>query len=138
MAGRMGRCSAASPRLGRGSSLLAGRRPIFRSWAGAAAPRLGRRPIPPRQPAWAGASFPRRGPAGRSRPVPPRLGRWLGNPAGPLPRPRLGRDERPWLGRLPLQAAVFYRAPAGPDQEDPAWPGFPLRTPLFKPGWAGM
>jgi hypothetical protein len=47
---------------------------------------------------------------------------------------RLGLFDR--LGSL--LAAIFHRAPVGPDQEDPAWPGFPSRPPYLDPGWAGL
>jgi hypothetical protein len=77
--------------------------------------RLGRHQ---RTPAWAGASLPR---LGRSA-ARPRLGRRLLLPPG---RPCPGGPASP-------------QRPAGPDQEDPAWPGFFSRPPSASPGWAGF
>jgi hypothetical protein len=137
----LGRHSPAAPRLGRLTSSPAGPAVPFRAPAGLLT-RVGRRlpqpgrsiPAPrpgaPSRPGWAPLRAPSAGP---DRPL-PRLGR-RHLPAGPLAsdsRPGLYAGwAAPRLGSPPL-------SPAGPDQEDPAWPGFPSRPPLFDPGWASF
>jgi hypothetical protein len=96
-------------------------------------PRLGRDVVPLPQagflhPGWALRPRPSR-PASSS---PGWAGSWL-TPAGPMLAARLGSPghSRPG-GPLPVQH------PAGPDYENPAWPGFPLQAPFVRPGWAGL
>jgi hypothetical protein len=93
----------------------------FRSPAG---PRL---PSPLPLPGWASRS-------------PAQLGRDPSAPGGPSahppvrPRPRLGHA----LAGLPPAGHHLPPCPVGPDQEDPAWPGFPSRPPYLDHGWAGL
>jgi hypothetical protein len=86
-----------------------------------------------------------RNPLQRARPAPRPRAFFPGRPAysprlglaRPSPRlglaPRLGRTSSiPRLGRLagaPV-GLLLPRDPAGPDQKDPAWPGFSSRPPL--------
>jgi hypothetical protein len=81
------------------------------------------------------------------------LGRQAFAPAGPsIPRPGLLKQSgwaagrfSGWAGAPPAgpfppapQAGCLHRAPAGPDREDPAWPGFPSQAAICLPGWAGL
>jgi hypothetical protein len=102
----------------------------FPGWAGVAPARLGLRPAGPppglllpgpgvdlgRHTAPVSRALPQArapaGPLGRA----PRLGLWLADPAGLPP----GRH--------------LCQRPAGPDQEDPAWPGFSSRPPFARCG----
>jgi hypothetical protein len=120
-------------------------------WAGILAPRLGRDVCAPgwdsapqanpagpegRCPGWAPA--PQANSGWASWPCPgwafsPRPGWAPGRAsAGPEPLPRLGLRPDARLGFLQLHA------PAGPDREDPAWPGFLSRPAYADPGWAGL
>jgi hypothetical protein len=101
--------------------------PLLLSRAGRhASPRLGRLTLPRLGPGWASAASCR---LGRDQ-LPgwaclPRLGpfscdsAWAGKSALRLGRSPAGRHPPP--------------RPAGPDQEDPAWPGFLPRAPLLAP-----
>jgi hypothetical protein len=124
-----------------------GRHTSSSGWAGIPAPPAGPVPLLPRL----GRSF--LCPAGPSSRL-PRLGQllpdpgwacfpvWAGLPAGGLGRlpPRLGLEPvvPAGLPGRPLPGFLLRCAPAGPDQEDPAWPGFPSRPPSASPGWAGL
>jgi hypothetical protein len=108
-----------------GITLTAGPLTGFPGWAGAPSlPRLGQRP--PAQwlgrllrPAWVSVA-PSPGWAGRQ----PSPG-WAGAPSIPG-----------WAG-IPSRPPSPQH-PAGPDQEDPPWPGFLPRPLSFSPGWAGL
>jgi hypothetical protein len=131
---RQGRISALS-RLGRNLSIRLGRHPL---------PGGPRRPCSPSRPggplsfpAWAGASHP----AGPGLPAPA----WAATPAGPqaacpgwgiLPAgPLAGRPG--WASSTHSPGGpTSPQRPAGPDQEDPAWPGF-IPGPPSSPRSAG-
>jgi hypothetical protein len=135
---------SAAPRLGQVGSGPDSRRA---GWTGRPLPRLGR--LAPGRPASRSSSFPRLG-----RDSAPRPGRLFSRPASPDP-PRLGlpagwarwQGSPGWAGTCspgwaassaPAGGPALHRAPAGPDQEDPAWPGIISRPPSCNPGWAGL
>jgi hypothetical protein len=129
---------------GRHQARLLGRGLLAPGWAGLLSSRLGRQLARPGRafrdaPGWASSPrallrFPA-GPPGRL----PRLGCQAGCP-GWAPWPLA--PGPPFLPRLgcflcPVGRDSFYLAPAGPGQEDPAWPGFPP-SPFINSGWATL
>jgi hypothetical protein len=128
-----------------------------------ALPRLGRHPVPPQRspagpvssfPAWAGGQpIPAVGRQDSSNPpgLPGSFHPGWAGTSDPRRGPMLcypswaGRPQDPGWASVPcpFQASApaglpLHRAPAGPDQEDPAWPGFSSRPPFTSSGWAGL
>jgi hypothetical protein len=116
------------PRLGRLSSSPA--------WAASSPSPAGPPCSVPRVGLGAPASL--RSPGGPPHPGLLRIPAWAGtrlaSPAGFRPGWALGR--RP--GRLSRLGLLLSSASAGPDQEDPAWPGFLPQVTVYLPGWAGL
>jgi hypothetical protein len=113
--------------------------------------RLGRNPLQrlglAPAPGWAGLPCSRLGrspasPLGRKAACPgwaPAPG-WAACPGWAVSSCAPGWAACPGRASFILRTPVgFFRsAPAGPDQEDPAWPGFPSRLPSASSGWAGL
>jgi hypothetical protein len=83
-------------------------------------------------PARRASLLPRRGPQPRLGQRPPALA----GPAHSCPGWASAPLHSPAGPAIPFRPPSPQR-PAGPDQEDPAWPGFFTRPPSLSPGWAG-
>jgi hypothetical protein len=126
--------------LGRDSTYPAGPASSSSVWAGVL---LLRSPAGPPCP---GLPLPRLG-----RQVLTQLGRSPFPPAGPAScsaPPNGWADVHPSAGPTPPagrrslrprpDGPISPQCPTGPDQEDPAWPGFVSRPPSVSPGWDGL